>query len=82
MINVPSNQGQDWSDLIKSAKKNIIKKLNKNLKIDLENYIDFEKVISPLDIEKKTNSSNGSLYGSSSNDKFSALLRHSISLIK
>ena len=77
MINVPNNNGQDWSDLIKSAKKNIIKKLNKNLKIDLENYIDFEKVISPLDIEKKTNSSNGSLYGSSSNGKFSALLRHS-----
>ncbi len=77
MINVPNNYGQDWSDLIKSAKKNIIKKLNKNLKIDLENYIDFEKVISPLDIEKKTNSPNGSLYGASSNDKFSALLRHS-----
>ena len=77
MINVPNNYGQNWNDLIKSAKKNIIKKLNKNLKIDLENYIDFEKVISPLDIEKKTNSSNGSLYGSSSNDKFSALLRHS-----
>tara|TARA_B100000989_G_scaffold17256_1_gene11387 strand:- start:1468 stop:2955 length:1488 start_codon:yes stop_codon:yes gene_type:complete len=77
MINVPSNQGQDWSDLIKSAKKNIIKKLNKNLKADVESYIEFEKVISPIDIEKNTNSSNGSLYGSSSNDKFSALLRHS-----
>ncbi|MBU0694934.1 MAG: phytoene desaturase [Bacteroidetes bacterium] len=76
MINVPNNVGQDWEVFKQQARENIIKKLNRNLGIDLENLIEAEEVLDPVLIESKTSSYRGSLYGTSSNNQFAAFLRH------
>ena len=76
MINVPNNQGQDWDKLIAEAKKNIIHKLNRILKTDVEPLIEVEEILDPRKIEIKTSSAKGALYGNSSNNKFAAFLRH------
>ena len=76
MINVPNNTGQNWDALIAEARKNIIKKLNKNLGIDLESLIENESILDPRTIESRTSSFRGSLYGTSSNSQFAAFLRH------
>ncbi len=76
MINVPSNENQDWEKLIAEARVNIIRKLNKVLKVDLESLIVFEEILEPRTIESKTGSYKGSLYGTASNNKMSAFFRH------
>lgn len=76
MINVPNNIGQDWETLINQAKKDIIVKLSKQLKVNLEELIISESVLDPRSIESKTSSYQGSLYGTSSNNQFAAFLRH------
>tara|TARA_B100000609_G_scaffold67299_1_gene53119 strand:- start:258 stop:1112 length:855 start_codon:yes stop_codon:yes gene_type:complete len=76
MINVPNNIGQDWDLIISESRKKIIEKINKNLKTDISKYIVYESILDPRKIESNTNSENGALYGSSSNSKFSAFLRH------
>jgi phytoene desaturase len=76
MINAPGNFGQDWEALKSKARKNIIDKLSRILGRDIESLIDFETVLEPITIEEKTSSHRGSLYGTSSNSKFSAFLRH------
>ena len=76
MVNSPSNSGQNWDELIETARKNIIQKINKILQIDIEKFIEEESVLDPRSIEMKTASYQGSLYGTSSNSKFAAFLRH------
>ncbi|MFI5157894.1 MAG: 1-hydroxycarotenoid 3,4-desaturase CrtD [Sphingobacteriales bacterium] len=76
MINVPSNSGQDWDKLIVDAKKNIIAKLNKSLGEDISHLIISESILDPRGIESRTSSYQGSIYGTSSNNQFSAFLRH------
>jgi phytoene desaturase len=76
MINVPNNQGQDWDQLIQEARKNIISKINRILKTDLEPLIEVEEILEPRTIESKTSSAQGALYGNSSNNRFAAFLRH------
>ena len=76
MINSPNDTGQDWNEIIKTVRKNTINKINRTLNTDIESFIEFEKVFSPKTIEKNTQSYLGSLYGSSSNNKMSAFLRH------
>ena len=76
MINVPSDTGQNWDDLIIEARKNIIEKLSRNLGLDVNKLITCEQILDPRGIDSKTFSYQGSLYGSSSNSQFSAFLRH------
>ncbi|MEO8794457.1 MAG: 1-hydroxycarotenoid 3,4-desaturase CrtD [Daejeonella sp.] len=76
MINVPSNQGQNWDELIAEAKSNILKKLSANLKEDVSELISTENILDPRSIEAKTSSYQGSLYGTSSNNRYAAFLRH------
>jgi phytoene desaturase len=76
MINVPNNQGQDWDAMIAEARKNIISKINRVLKTDIEPLIEVEAVLEPRSIESKTSSANGALYGNSSNNRYAAFLRH------
>jgi phytoene dehydrogenase-like protein len=76
MINVPNNQGQEWDKLIAVARENIISKVNRILKTDLEPLIKVEEILDPRTIESKTSSAQGALYGNSSNNKFAAFLRH------
>lgn len=76
MINVPADCGQNWDELISDARKNIITKINKALNTNIEEYIEFERIGSPLTIERNTLSYGGALYGTASNSMFSAFLRH------
>ncbi|MBC8054302.1 MAG: phytoene desaturase [Sphingobacteriaceae bacterium] len=76
MINVPSNSGQDWDGLILEAKANILSKLRRVLGLDIASLIQCEEILDPRSIESKTASYQGSLYGTSSNDRFAAFLRH------
>jgi len=76
MINVPSNTGQDWDEIITDARCNIIAKLNRLLEVDLEALIDYEHILEPRTIESRTQSYQGALYGAASNNKFAAFLRH------
>jgi phytoene desaturase len=77
MVNVPSQTTMNWDDLIPLIKKNVINKINKILETDIEKFIEVEEVLHPSLIESKTSSYLGSLYGTSSNSKLAAFLRHS-----
>ena len=77
MINTPGNYGQNWEDLIAVARKSIIRKINESLNIDIEQLIQVEDILDPRSIESRTQSHRGALYGTASNNKFSAFLRHS-----
>lgn len=76
MINAPGDYGQDWDNLIKEAKQNIIKKIKNCLGVDLTPLIKTEYILNPKGIESNTSSYRGALYGAASNNKFAAFLRH------
>ena len=76
MLNTPSNNGQDWDDIIQQTKKNILSKLNRILKTDIAPLIISEDILDPVRIESKTASFKGSLYGAASNKKMAAFFRH------
>ena len=76
MINVPPDEGQDWEIIINSTRESILKKVEKILKKDIRNSIKAEKILNPKLIEHNTSSYKGALYGNSSNNIFSAFLRH------
>lgn len=76
MINVPGNFNQNWEKLIEEARQNILIKLSRILKVDLKTYIETETILDPILIEQKTSSFRGSLYGTSSNNRFAAFFRH------
>jgi phytoene desaturase len=76
MVNVPHNNGQNWSELVKVTRETVIQKLSKTLHTDLNAYITSELVWDPVGIEADTSSFAGALYGSSSNNRLAAFLRH------
>jgi phytoene desaturase len=76
LINAPYNKGQNWDELVTRTRANVLKKLSKCLKINLEDYLEVEEVLDPISIETKTASFAGSLYGTSSNSLMSAFMRH------
>lgn len=76
MINVPAMEGQDWDAIIAKARKNILTKLSRQLKTNVESLIENESVLDPRSIEQRTNSYKGALYGTSSNSRYAAFLRH------
>jgi phytoene desaturase len=76
MINVPSHVGQDWTAITAAARKHILGKLQRILGRDIEPLITCETVLDPVLIETRTSSHGGSLYGTSSNNRFAAFLRH------
>ncbi|QCR23952.1 1-hydroxycarotenoid 3,4-desaturase CrtD [Pontibacter sp. SGAir0037] len=76
MVNVPHNQGQDWDKLISVTRETVVRKLSAMLHTDIAPFIEVEQVLDPLLIEQKTSSFAGALYGSSSNNRMAAFLRH------
>lgn len=76
MVNAPANIGQDWEQYRNEYRSSIIAKLNKLLNTDLESVIKSETILDPVGIEKASASFMGSLYGTSSNSKMAAFLRH------
>lgn len=76
MINVPANCGQDWEKLIPQYKQAVVNKIKHQFDIDITEHIVVEEILEPKTIESKTMSYMGSLYGTSSNSKMAAFLRH------
>ena len=76
MINAPHDVGQDWDTLSQELRKVILDKLNRILKINLEDCIEEEFLVTPPMIADKTASFTGALYGAASNDRMTAFLRH------
>jgi phytoene desaturase len=75
MVNAPYNSGQNWDDELIRLKGILIEKIRLITGICLSDKIVFEKTLTPLEIEEQTSSSRGSLYGISSNNKYSAFFR-------
>ncbi|MFN9855325.1 MAG: 1-hydroxycarotenoid 3,4-desaturase CrtD [Bacteroidota bacterium] len=76
MINVPANIGQDWERYRTESRARILKKLSRLLGQDIASLIVNESVADPVSIEALTDSYQGSLYGTSSNSRLAAFLRH------
>ena len=76
MINTPADHGQDWTQIVNRLRSHIITNISKRLNVNLKNLIVCEEVLTPPDIESKTQSYMGALYGASSNDSMAAFLRH------
>lgn len=76
MVNVPADNGQDWSVMIKRIRANVLRKLSARLGVDVAALIETEDVLEPRTIESKTSSHKGALYGYSSNNMMAAFLRH------
>ncbi|MDE3235832.1 MAG: phytoene desaturase [Bacteroidota bacterium] len=76
MVNVPANSGQDWKQIQTECRTAVIQKLNRLLKTDIAQLIEVEEHLDPVTIESKTASYMGSLYGTSSNSRMAAFLRH------
>ncbi len=76
MINVPHNIGQDWDDIIEQARKNILTKVSWMLGKDIRPHISCEHILDPRGIEERTSSHLGALYGTSSDNRMAAFLRH------
>jgi len=76
MVNASANAGQDWLSYKHQYRAAIISKLNRVLQTDIEPLIEAEQILDPVMIEANTASYMGSLYGTSSNSRMAAFLRH------
>jgi len=76
MIHAPHIENQDWEVLVKTTREKAIIKLNRMLKTNVEQFIRNEEILTPINIKDNYRSAFGSIYGNSSNNKFSAFLRH------
>lgn len=76
MVNAPANSGQYTTEWQQQLRKNIIAKLSRLLHTDIAPLIETETILNPMLIEETTASYMGSLYGTSSNSRMAAFLRH------
>ncbi len=76
MVNAPAMQDANWPEEVKRVRGYVVAKLNRMLGVDLNEYIQVEEVLTPAGIQQRTDSYLGSLYGTSSNSKWAAFLRH------
>lgn len=76
LVNAPRDAGQDWAaetDRIRAA---VTGKLSRLLGREIAPLIRTEEVLTPADIQNRTGSAHGSLYGIASNTALAAFLRH------
>jgi phytoene desaturase len=76
LLNAPADCNQNWDELVPNARKVTLRLLSKRLGTNIESHIETEGILTPPDIEKRTGSTYGSLYGISSNTKMAAFMRH------
>jgi phytoene desaturase len=76
MVNAPANNGQPWQDWIPTIRAQVLEKISHLLGEPIEPFILTEATLDPTTIESRTTSYMGSLYGTSSNSKWAAFLRH------
>ena len=77
MVNVPHDQGQNWSEITDRVRNTVIERISEVLEVDIESLIETEDILTPPEIQSRTSSMGGALYGTSSNDRMAAFLRHS-----
>lgn len=75
MINAPANRNLNWNEDVPKLRNLILQRIRKVLGIELQEKIMTESILTPVEIERKTSSYLGSLYGISSNNKSAAFLR-------
>ena len=76
MINVPYDRGQEWDRIVEDTRNHTLNKLSRMLDTDISPLVECEAVLDPRTIESRTDSHLGALYGTSSNDRMAAFLRH------
>jgi phytoene dehydrogenase-like protein len=83
MVNAPAHTGQDWDDMVADLRRRVVHISSKALAPAsaqkgnwLEDHIRAERIVTPPDIETLTGSHQGALYGTSSNNRMAAFLRH------
>lgn len=76
MINAPHDTGQDWDVMIDTARANILAKLTRLVGEEVSRHIVCEAILDPRSISSRTSSTQGALYGNSSNNRWAAFLRH------
>lgn len=76
MVNAPIDAGQDWVSQKRRLRKNILNKLKRLLKVDIEPLIGEEENVDPVMIEQMYSGKNGSIYGNASNTMMSSFYRH------
>lgn len=76
MVNAPSDAGQDWNAFRHTYRAAALAKLGRALGTDIEPLIETEEVLDPLLIASRTGSFKGALYGTSSNSRMAAFVRH------
>jgi phytoene desaturase len=76
MVNVPADERMSEPECIKACRKNIIDKLHRTLRVNVESCIETEDVLHPKLLEERSGSYLGALYGASSNSKRAAFFRH------
>ena len=76
LINAPADSGQNWPAVIGKVRNIVLEKLSVRLETDLRPLIDVEENLSPPEIESRTSSTHGSLYGIASNSIQASFLRH------
>jgi len=76
MVNAPAKEGADWTKEVNDVRADVIAKLSRIMGADIASCIEAEEVLTPAGIQQRTDSYLGSLYGTSSNSKWAAFLRH------
>jgi phytoene dehydrogenase-like protein len=76
LINAPHEAGQDWAAETARVRAGVLERLSGILGVNLEEHIAAEATMTPRDIQERTGSAHGSLYGISSNSRNAAFLRH------
>ncbi len=76
MVNAPPASGQDWDRLVADTRSRVIRRLSHELGFEVGDYLEAETFLDPPALEKRTGSPGGTLYGSNSNSRLAAFLRH------
>ena len=76
MVNAPYDRGQDWPAMLRRIRRQTLAKLSARLGVDLGARLQVEHTWTPPEIAADTGSHLGALYGTSSNSKWAAFLRH------
>ncbi|MFO8079571.1 MAG: phytoene desaturase family protein, partial [Armatimonadota bacterium] len=75
MINAPHDRGQDWAAEVDRTRETLLRRLRERLGVDIEPRIEEEAVLDPPELQRRTASRHGSIYGISSNSQWAAFQR-------
>lgn len=76
LVNAPYGDGQDWEAETARVRAAVVRRVSAALGTDVASLIREEGVMTPEEIERKTGSYRGALYGISSNSRTAAFARH------